>query len=93
MKWLFLKYQPSDDDLSSSNSFRVKRKWYKAKQVKKLALYSQLLTVQVLNLCLSYFIAAISEMINVPSVQGIGKQKLYFSPLLAKIIQSYFQLR
>ena len=45
---------------------RAKRKWYKPKKVKKLALNSQLLTVQILTndvqvliLCLSYFITTV----------------------------------
>ena len=45
---------------------RAKRIWYKPKKVKKLALNSQLLTVQILTndvqvliLCLSYFITTV----------------------------------
>ena len=45
---------------------RAKSKWYKPQKVKKLALTSQLLTVQILTndvqvliLCLSYFITTV----------------------------------
>ena len=48
---------------------RAKSKWYKPKKVKKLALNSQLLTVQILTndvqvliLCLSYFITTVTEL-------------------------------
>ena len=47
---------------------RAKRKWYKPKKVKKMALNSQLLTVQILTndvqvliLCLSYFITTVPK--------------------------------
>ena len=47
--------------------FRAKIKWYKPKKFKKLALNSQLLTVQILTndvqvliLCLSYFITTVT---------------------------------
>ena len=50
---------------------RAKSKWYKPKDVKKLALNSQLLSVQILTndvhvliLCLSYFITTVSQKIN-----------------------------
>ena len=46
---------------------RAKSRWYKPKKVKKLALNSQLLTVQILTkdvqvpiLCLSYFITTVT---------------------------------
>ena len=46
--------------------FRAKREWYQPKKVKKFALNSQLLTVQILKndvqvliLCLSYFVTTI----------------------------------
>ena len=49
---------------------RAKHKWFKSKKVKKLALSSQLLSVQILTkyvqvliLCLSYFITTVEEMI------------------------------
>ena len=55
-----------DADLNNSNSFKAKSKWYKPKKVTKLALNSQLLTVQILTndvqvliLCLSYFITTV----------------------------------
>ena len=47
--------------------FRAKSKWYKPKKVKKLALNSQLLTVQILTndvevliLCLSYIVTTVT---------------------------------
>ena len=50
---------------------KAKRKWYKPKKVKQLALNSQLLTVQTLTndvqviiLCLSYFITTVKIHIN-----------------------------
>ena len=57
--------QMSDDDFTNSNSFQNKKR-YKSKKDKKLALNSQLQTVQILRnvvqvliLCLSYFIPTI----------------------------------
>ena len=53
---------------------RAKRKWYEPKKVKKLALNPQLLTaqilkndVQVLILCLSYFITNVTQVLSLRS--------------------------
>ena len=50
---------------------RAKSKWYEPKKVKKLAINSQLLTVQILTndvqvliLSLSYFITTVQDKIN-----------------------------
>ena len=51
---------------------RAKSKWYKLKRAKKLALNSQLLTIQILTndvqvliLRLSYFITTVSATLNI----------------------------
>ena len=66
LKLLFLKYWSSDKDLTNSTSFYSKNRWYKKVKKFKLALNSQLLTVQILTnnvqeliLCLSYFITTV----------------------------------
>ena len=58
----FLKYKPSDDDLTSPNSFYIKiSKWYKHQEIKNFALNLQLQVIQILTkdvqmliFCLSY---------------------------------------
>ena len=46
LKRLFLKYQPSEDDLINSNIYQIKNTHYKHHENKKLTLISQLQTDQ-----------------------------------------------
>ena len=59
-------YEMHQFELADPVVYRAKSKWYKPKKVKKLALNSQLPTVQILAndvqvliLCLSYLIATV----------------------------------
>ena len=49
LKWLFLKCQPSDHDLTNSNSFQIKSKLYKRPKNKKLALKLGIQSYQILS--------------------------------------------
>ena len=65
---------------------RAKSKWFKPKKVKKLALNSQLLTFQILTndvqmliLCLSYFITTVTQSEMIPA-QFLVVDNLYLKP-------------
>ena len=49
LKWLFLKYQPLDHNLTNSNSIQIKNLAIQLPKNKKLALNSRILTNQILT--------------------------------------------
>ena len=75
-----------DDNLTNSNSFKSKNSSsINLKKVKKLALNSQLLIVQILTndvqvliLCLSYFIPTVSPLIPTPQLRAYYRTYLTF---------------